>query len=216
MTDIGLLNHIKKALSEGKTKTEIDAGLLKGGLAQSVIDQAYVDAQNNVAQAPMQNNFANLSTTRESYSSEQTVNRPTIITVLCGYIFVSLFVSAINLIYFSVLGPILNPGIKISPMGALTLESGIALIVNGIALFALFGYWGMQKWGVYAYASTKTIVFIYTLLKIFNSASSVKASSLGSTVVGTGVTVAVTSLIISFLVPFAIIYYGFKYLDDMS
>jgi len=185
-------------------------------LAQSVIDQSYVDAQNNVAQAPMQNNFANLSTTRESYSSEQTGNRPTIITVLCGYIFVSLFVSAINLIYFSVLAPILNPGIKISPMGALTLESGIALIVNGIALFALFGYWGMQKWGVYAYASTKTIVFIYTLLKIFNSASSVKASSLGSTVVGTGVTVAVTSLIISFLVPFAIIYYGFKYLDDMS
>ena len=123
------------------------------------------------------------------YTSE----RPTIITVLCGYFFVSWILTIINLLvlFFSA-----NSGFTSS----INVVSWTFLFTL-LSIIAVFGYWFMSKWAVYLYI----VVTIASLVYEFINSHGYSFSS--------GV---LFSLIISLVIPISLIYVGVKYFGQMS
>lgn len=123
--------------------------------------------------------------------------RPTIITVLCGYYFVSWFVGVINAIrIFSSLG-FAGTTFTFSPV-AIDLQGGIAtlfaILFSVLFVAGIFGYWFMKRWGVYCYIAS--VLFSVILSLIVSNVSGF-------------------SFILSLILPGFMIYIGLKYLNRM-
>ena len=118
------------------------------------------------------------------------VSRPTIITVLCGYFFVGWCLNIIN--WFVVLFRSSNVSFNLTGFG--TLRGWVGLIISCLLVIAIFGYWFMRKWGVYLYTGIIVFNIVYILFKLRPFSPIV---------------------LLSFLLPIAVIIIGFKYLNRM-
>lgn len=88
--------------------------------------------------------------------------RPTIITIICGYFFISWSLNLINLLRF--LSQTKNISLNLSSFGSL---SGFVSFLISILIFvSILGFWFVRKWGVYLYTAVNVFAFIYLLLKI--------------------------------------------------
>lgn len=88
--------------------------------------------------------------------------RPTIITVICGYFFISWSLTLIALL--RILSQTKDISLNLSSFGSL---SGFVSFLISILIFAsIFGYWMARKWGVYLYTAVNIFTFIYLLLKL--------------------------------------------------
>lgn len=123
-------------------------------------------------------------------------SRPVIITALCGYCFISWILSLINLM---VLAVTLSQSSSASFSPSFSTTSVPGFVISLAAIIAVFGYWGMKKWGVYLYTISEVALVVYLLANSH----------------GFNETVAF-SLIIGLLLPIVVIYTGFKYLAYMS
>ncbi len=193
MTDLGLFNFIKNAITQGKSKEEINSILFKAGLNQTDINQIYTDIQNN--NVPVINTTGE-NPTRMSRASTFSSSRPTLITVLCGYFFVSWILSLINWLVFiislsQITDASITPSFSLSSLPNLLISLGI--------LIAIFGYWNMKKWGVYLYIASQIALIIYLFINIHNPSGA-----------------AIVSIIIGLLLPITTIGTGLKYLEQMS
>jgi hypothetical protein len=191
MVDLGLFNFIKNAVAQGKSKGEIDKALSGGGWDQASIDTAYTDVANNNSPVTSQTS-ASASSTVASRAFAIGGNRPTIITVLCGYYFVSFILSLINFIPAMVsLAKV--PGVNYSSLLNIGLLFSLAIFV------AMLGYWGMKKWGVYLYVVAEASVVAYLFVKIPSFSGAV-----------------LLSLIVGLILPVFVVYTGLKNFDRMS
>lgn len=193
MTDLGLFNFIKNAITQGKSREEINSILFKAGLNQTDINQVYIDIQNN--NVPVINTTEENST-RMSRALTSNSNRPTMITVLCGYFFVSWILSLINWLVFIIslsqaTGTSITPSFSLNSLPNLLISLGI--------LIAIFGYWNMKKWGVYLYIASQIALIIYLFINVHNPSGAV-----------------IVSIIVGLLLPITTIGTGLKYLEQMS
>lgn len=119
--------------------------------------------------------------------------RPTIITALCGYFFVSW---SLNII--STVGRLaaLPESAKISfNLTGFPLKGVYALVISLLIVVSVFGYWLMKKWGVYLYTVSIIFSVIFALVTI-------KTISF--------------LFVLSLILPAVMIFTGFKYLNRMS
>jgi hypothetical protein len=98
--------------------------------------------------------------------------RPTIITVLCGYFFVSWILSILSTIGIITSLHITSYSLNLT---GFSLQGWLGIIFSFIYVISIFGYWAMKKWGVYLYTvlaillailsfvTTKTISFFFIL-----------------------------------------------------
>ncbi len=119
------------------------------------------------------------------------MGRPTIITVLCGYFFVSWCLKTVSwlVIFLQTSGKI---SFNFSGIGQLSFWVG--LIVSTFIIISIFGYWLMRKWGVYLYTAVIVFNFVYLLFR------------LGSFPM---------ILFLGFLLPIVVIIVGFLHLEKM-
>lgn len=120
-------------------------------------------------------------------------DRPTIITVLCGYFFIAWSLSIINLIGLTASLP---EGATFSfNLTGFSLKGIFALVLSFSYIVSVFGYWLMKKWSVYLYAVLVILSVIITLVTLKT----------------------ITFFFFSSLVlPAIMVWMGFKYLDRMS
>ncbi|MEI6553938.1 MAG: hypothetical protein WCO09_05215 [bacterium] len=192
MVDLGLFNFIKNATVQGKSKEEILNTLSSSDFKQSDIDQAYLDVQNN--NIPVVNKIEVHSPAAVVISSHAD-SRPTVITALCGYYFISW---TLQLMYMLVLAASLSQNSKVNFGTSLGINSLPSFIFTIAIAISMFGYWGMKKWGVHLFTVTElvSLVYIFSNLHGFNLS-------------------VMVSLIVSLLLPIFVIYNGYKYLDLM-
>ena len=135
MADIGLINFIKNALANGQTKEVINETLLKNNWQQPAIDEAFAAVANPVMQsAQIHTQSVSPASFRNATISEQ--DRPTMIIALCGYYFISLILSFINVVEL-----MLTNSLKIN----FNLYGTVGEIISFV------GIWYMRKWGAYLY-----------------------------------------------------------------
>ncbi|MBU2635249.1 hypothetical protein KJ841_02115 [Patescibacteria group bacterium] len=88
--------------------------------------------------------------------------RPAIITVICGYFFISWSLTLISLL--RLLFQTKDISLNLSTFGSL---SGLVSFLTSILIFvSIFGFWFVRKWGVYLYTAVNIFIFIYLLLKL--------------------------------------------------
>ena len=120
-------------------------------------------------------------------------NRPTFITVLCGYFFISWILTLINIIV--VLTSFQqNQTLSFSFTG-FPAQGWLGIILSLIYIISIFGYWLMKKWGVYLFA---VLVVLLVVINFFT----VKTINF--------------SFIAALILPIVVIWAGFKYLDRMA
>jgi len=87
-------------------------------------------------------------------------SRPTVITILCGYFFVSWLLSILRFVAILGYGQITS----ISFLGLSGLPGAVDIIVSFAIVISILGYWIMKKWAVYLYTFIILSVVLYVLL----------------------------------------------------
>lgn len=100
--------------------------------------------------------------TKENKSASY--KRPTIITVICGYFFISWSLSLIA--YLRLLSKIKDVSFNFTSFSSL--EGFVSFLISTLIFISIFGLWFVRKWGVYLYTAMNIFTFVYLLLK-FNS-----------------------------------------------
>jgi|GEM_PF-3761141 len=155
-----------------------------------------MEEQNNDFLTPAERASLNSDEGNRAYVVEKSVStkteRPTIVTALCGYFFVSWVLSIINTagIMFT------YPDAKVSfNLSGFSLTGIFAAIFSLLVIVSILGYWFMKKWSVYLYCALVVISIIITLFT-FKAVTFFFVSSL--------------------LIPAAVVWVGFKNLDKMA
>lgn len=88
--------------------------------------------------------------------------RPAIITVICGYCFISWSLILISLL--RLLSQTKDISLNLSGFSSL---SGLVSFLTSILIFvSILGFWFVRKWGVYLYTAVNIFIFVYLLLKL--------------------------------------------------
>ena len=119
--------------------------------------------------------------------------RPTIITVLCGYFFISWILSVINIIGFYISLPI-NATVSFNLTG-FSVGGVFAMILSSLYVVSVLGLWLMKKLGAYLFLAVIILGLIIASITT-KSATFFSFSAL--------------------LLPGVVIWMGFKHLDRMS
>jgi hypothetical protein len=90
--------------------------------------------------------------------------RPTTITVLCGYFFISWILSILNTVGILTLLPG-NATFSFNLTG-FSVQGWISMIFSLLYVVSIFGYWLMKKWSVYLYAILIVLLIIFGLFTI--------------------------------------------------
>jgi hypothetical protein len=153
MADLGMYNFMKKSLAEGKTQEEITETLLKGGNKKEVIDATFEDVKHN--KPPMIQKPTDSSNFVRHYDP---YSRPTSITALCGYYFVTWIVSIVST-FILIINLSSGVDFNVTFNTQTLIKFGISL-----ALFlSIFGIWYMKRWGVVLYIVSVLASLGYTL-----------------------------------------------------
>lgn len=191
MVDLGVYNFIKNAIAEGKSKDEIKATLAKGGWSDADMEEAYTAVENNTPPTIGKRTEAK----REiliSKADPLEIHRPTLITMLCGYFFVSTALAALSLGLLSLFG-------KLPLSVILTADNAPGIILSFFTIVSMIGYWRMERWGVMLYTLTTVALVLITLSHL----DGLKPLEI------------VGLLVPTFALPFVSVYIGFAYLDQM-
>lgn len=117
--------------------------------------------------------------------------RPTIITVLCGYFFVSWILNIINIV-----GILSTVKSKLTlNLTGFSMNTSLAIIISLLYVTSVFGYWLMKKWGVFLYTAV-------VILSIIISATTIKTLNF--------------FFFSALFLPIIMILFGFKYLSQME
>lgn len=90
--------------------------------------------------------------------------RSTIITIICGYFFISWSLSLIA--YLRLLFKVKDVSFNFTSFSSL--EGFVSFLISTLIFISIFGLWFVRKWAVYLYTAVNIFSFIYLLLK-FNS-----------------------------------------------
>jgi hypothetical protein len=133
MADQGLMNFVRLAKAEGKSKEAILVSLRQSGFSDADILAAYDE-----------------SNKPESHVSERASSggRPAIITAICGYFFVSWikWIASVIVLAISISGVPNLLGAMPQSAAAWTL-----FVVNICYVISIIGYWFMSRLSVYVY-----------------------------------------------------------------
>lgn len=173
MVDIGLYNFVKKAVEDGKSRDTIQATLLHAGWKEEEISQAIDHVEKKAppsvaSPATVVPGIDPLHDTRlaeESKYSKYLGQRPTLITVLCGYYFITWLLFIVNFIVFQV-GLYIHAQSVSWSFNVHNWEQGMNLAIAAIFVIGVLGYWSMKKWGVYLYVCAAAGAAAFVLLKI--------------------------------------------------
>lgn len=91
----------------------------------------------------------------------ETVKRPVLITIICGYFFVNWVMYVIKILLFSLLYSQIKVSWTFSKFSSL--EEAIPIIMAAIIFVAIIGLWQMRKWGILLYALANVASFSYVL-----------------------------------------------------
>lgn len=101
----------------------------------------------------------------EDFNSKESGNikhkRPTIITVICGYFFISWGLKLVLML--RLLGKANNISLNFTSFGSL--EGFVSFLVSTLTIISIFGIWFIKKWGVYLYTAVNIFTFVYLLLQ---------------------------------------------------
>jgi len=91
--------------------------------------------------------------------------RPTIITVICGYFFITWSLSLISFLRaLAQTKNIKDISFNFSSFGSL--EGLIGILISLLLFVSIFGYWNFRKWGVYLYTAVTVFILVYSILKL--------------------------------------------------
>lgn len=190
MVDLGLYNFIKNAVTESKSKEEIVAALAKGGWTPEQVEEAYTAVEHGDEPTV----GTHTTTPRSILVSKAEVvelHRPTLITALCGYFFITTALSVMNLGLLSLLGQL--------PL-SITVDNAPGIVLALFTFFSVIGYWEMKRWGVMLYTLT---VFATVLIVVSNLHATTPL-------------IILAAILPSTLLPGVMVYAGFVHLDQMS
>lgn len=88
--------------------------------------------------------------------------RPIIITIICGYFFISWGLTLIR--FLRLLGQVEDISLNFTSFGSLS--GVISFLVSTLIFISIFGLWMVRKWGVYLYTAVNIFIFVYLLLKL--------------------------------------------------
>jgi len=127
--------------------------------------------------------------------------RPEIITIICGYFFVTW---SLSIIYFIRLLTQIKDikDIRLNFSSYSSLSGWVGLLISVFLFASIFGYWNLKKWGVYLYTAVNIFILVYLALK-FNS-------------IGMSFRSIASNIFWGSILPAFIIYIGFKYLNGMK
>lgn len=91
-------------------------------------------------------------------------SRPTIITVLCGYFFISWILSILNTV--GILTSLPGNATFSFNLTGFSVQGWISMIFSLLYVVSIFGYWLMKKWSVYLYAILVVLLIIFGLFTI--------------------------------------------------
>lgn len=100
----------------------------------------------------------------ENFESKKNTNyeRPTIITVICGYFFITWTLTVIT--YLRLL--IQAKDVSFNFTNFSSLSEFVSFLVSTLIFISILGLWTVRKWGVYLYTATNVFIFIYLSLKL--------------------------------------------------
>ncbi|MCC2630795.1 MAG: hypothetical protein K0S38_604 [Candidatus Paceibacter sp.] len=194
MSDLGIYNFIKKCVEEGKSKDTIVASLIHGGTSKEVIDLTYDDVINN--RPPVQHTPTPDPVLARLYLP---FSRPNLITVLCGYYFVSWAIAIVGVFYTLLTAMLLNSNPASFVPVSYTLSSLIYIAIMTCYVISVWGYWFMKRWGVFLFFLTSVGQVAY-LLYPYNSITQPM----------------LLALILPMFVPFVMIIAGGSYFNRMT
>ncbi|MES2437397.1 MAG: hypothetical protein V4519_05305 [Patescibacteria group bacterium] len=197
MVDLGLYNFIKNAKAQGKSKEEIFETLSKGGSNQELISEAYTAVETNKEPEVSKRTDAYgmpVTAIRKFF----TADRPTLITAICGYYFITWLLLILQQVILYVM---------YSGMGGVSFAQYLTLNVVTIMMLAAFigvvGIWFMKRVGLYLYTISQIGSIVYIGAQYMESGISFFDPQL------------LWGVSFAYLVPIVLIVVGFRYFKRM-